>query len=429
MKRGDFGLHLELAGRRALMRRLNRSAVAALVMAVVGWFVPDLHVLMHLLLVVGFAGVVGLLPVSGGEAWAFRYIRESSGLAYETAIGLEGQPRDDFGLRSAIRSRARTRIAGLERPRYPEWWLAGFVIALAIVLLPALGISPPGTQVTPPESQPPAAAAPAPDEDESTEDQTAEPELLPEDEAILAAPQPPQDAGAPAAEAGTAGEGQGEGQVLDRFLDNLRARPEPEGGDSTLFAEPREAEGEDEADEPGGSEPGDAPEEPGDEQSDGSPGDGEADEDGEGQDGSGGESGEDGAPQDEDGAGAQDGDLPEPAGADDASMEQSDSGAGDATLDGGADGADGEDGMGSGPGASVVQVEQGLEAGGEEEFLQGILEGDEFNLGGDVRLPGFSDVELPPGSSPASLGEAVERSVTEGSVPLEYQEVIRNYFR
>ena len=55
---------------------------------------------------------------SGGEAWAFRYIRESSGLAYETAIGLEGQPRDDFGLRSAIRSRARTRIAGLEPERF-----------------------------------------------------------------------------------------------------------------------------------------------------------------------------------------------------------------------------------------------------------------------------------------------------------------------
>ena len=273
------------------------------------------------------------------------------------------------------------------------------------------------------------AAAPAPDEDDTHEDQTEEPELPPEDEAVLAAPQLPQDAGAPAADAGAAGEGQGEGEVLDRFLDNLRARPEQEGGGSTLFAEPRDAGSEDEADEPGGSQQGDAPDEPGDEEADGSPGDGDGDEDGAGQPGSGAEPGEDGAEDDEGGSSAQDLDLPEPPGAGDASMEEADPGAGDTGLEAGADGADGEDGVGSGPGSSAVQVEQRLEAGGEEEFLQGILDGEEFNLGGDVRLPGFTDVELPPGTSPASLGEAVERSVTEGSVPLEYQEVIRNYFR
>jgi len=33
------------------------------------------------------------------------------------------------------------------------------------------------------------------------------------------------------------------------------------------------------------------------------------------------------------------------------------------------------------------------------------------------------------GASPGRLGEAVERSLTGGNVPLEYQDIIRNYFR
>ena len=85
-------------------------------------------------------------------------------------------------------------------------------------------------------------------------------------------------------------------------------------------------------------------------------------------------------------------------------------------------------GAGAGPETAALQ-EQLNGAQGEEEFLEGQLTGGEVNVGGDVRLPGFADVELPPGASPAGYGEAVERALTGGTVPLEYQEIIRNYFR
>lgn len=63
------------------------------------------------------------------------------------------------------------------------------------------------------------------------------------------------------------------------------------------------------------------------------------------------------------------------------------------------------------------------------EFLEGVLRNGPDNPGGAIRLPGSGDVTLPAGSSVEGYRRAAEQAVTEGNVPLEYQEVIRRYFR
>jgi hypothetical protein len=63
------------------------------------------------------------------------------------------------------------------------------------------------------------------------------------------------------------------------------------------------------------------------------------------------------------------------------------------------------------------------------EFLPGRLGRGPQNTGGAVRLPGSDRVEIPLGSAPGSFGSAVEKAVTEGDIPVDYQEIIRNYFR
>lgn len=429
---GDFNLHVRLLRQRNRHIRLTRGAILLLLAAVICWlagFGFAAHVGLSLL-----AGVVGVvLPVAGSRDWAFGYITQQSGLAYETALVIEQQPRDEHGFRNSVRSRARAGIAGMDQPKFNEWWLAALILAAAIILLPVLQLSPPwsGTPAQPPPENPLAASPDAP-ADEAEDDDPAAEEPLPEPEAEeLVAPQVEQAAG-DSQEPGSAASAESpgterEGDVLDRFLDNLRERPRepepaPEVPGSPVPADAEDSERSDDEQESESTAPFDEDAEDGDEaDSDSQTGAEAAADSGEGDqqeelDQPGPEQqGEQNEPA---GDGEQPGDAPSPADDEDPDGTQ-----------GLTEGEDG-DSAGGGPGVEDFSEEQErFRAEGEEDFLEGQLQGNEVNIGGDVRLPGFSDVELPPDASPGRLGEAVERSLTGGNVPLEYQDIIRNYFR
>lgn len=425
---GDFGLHERLARARNRTVRLNRAGAAFLLVAVLSWLGLPLgpwRVPLSFL-----AGLVALAwPVHGSRSWALGVIRRQTGLAYETALALEEQPRDEYGFRPLIRARARSRIAGLELPHQAEWWLAAFAVALVLLFLPALPARVPwGGGAPPPAAQGPAPTQGAADEEEHAQEQPPSPaeELEENLPARAAAPESPAPAGASApAEARDAREQ--EAEVLDRFLDNLRERREPQqaAAELPLSEVPGAAEGTSTAEapeEPGGT----APAENGDTETPGPAADGQAGAD----DGNG----------TVDGSAA--GEAPGEQPAADAGAEANESAAGDGRdQDGAGDtpgpgdalsaGTDGSDSAGAGAGPEGSTAGERLPDTGarEEELLEGTLLSDRFNLGGDVRLPGFTDVELPPGASPSGYGRAVERSLSGGTVPLEYQEVIRGYFR
>ena len=84
-----------------------------------------------------------------------------------------------------------------------------------------------------------------------------------------------------------------------------------------------------------------------------------------------------------------------------------------------------------GDGASLERPSTDLDRGdtGEQDFLEGILGPGLENRAGTIQLPGSAEVDLPGGRSAGDYARAVERAITEGSIPVDYQEIIRNYFR
>lgn len=434
---GDFNLHERLSRQRNRHLRLTRASLLMLLAAVVCWLAGAgfaLHLGISLL-----AGLVGLVwPVQGSRDWALTYISTQTGLAYETALVLDGEPRDAFGFRSGVRARARSGIAGLDQPRFSEWWLAAFILAAAIILLPALRLSAPWS-ADPPAPPPPASTA-TPLPEAAEEEPEDEPEPAPEDPAEepedeqLMPPQAEQQPGEPgepaSAPQGEAPGAEREGEVLDRFLDNLRERPREPDPATEIPGTPVPADAEqaeqadEETDDMDGTAPSDeAAEDATEGEQDGSTGAETAGgEDGQEQ----AELGEDEGPEEAAEPGEAADEAPQPGDAQTGQEDGLDPQDGQGLSEGDEDG----DGAGAGPGLETpVDGVDRLQAEGDEEFLDGQLLGDEVNIGGDVRLPGFSEVELPPDTSPERLGEAVERSLTGGNVPLEYQEIIRNYFR
>ncbi len=146
----------------------------------------------------------------------------------------------------------------------------------------------------------------------------------------------------------------------------------------------------------------------------------------------------------------QEGEAPVPQ---QAQGEAGEEGEGTTTLQGSGDGQQGPEGDGQsgqapsqddgvagnddeasagGAGAGAAQPQPpGLAAQGEGDiaFLPGRRGEGESSPGGEVRIPGSPDADLPLGRESGFYREEVERVIREGRIPLEYQEVIRNYFR
>jgi hypothetical protein len=93
----------------------------------------------------------------------------------------------------------------------------------------------------------------------------------------------------------------------------------------------------------------------------------------------------------------------------------------------------GEAGEGAGylPSAPTPNADEQLGTSQQDpEFLPGRVQGGANNIAGTVRLPGeTSQTVFPQGSAPSSFSRAEEEALTEGRIPLEYQEIIRNYFQ
>ena len=417
-------LHDRLARSEAWHRKLSVAGIAALVASLAAWLL-NAEIAWHAgAVVAGFAA--GLVwPARDAEDRAFGWIAERVGLVYETA--LQRPDADPYGMHTAVEERARSAAARLRFPSRQRWWMASVALALGLLLLPAArSVAPTGTAGGP---EGPNVAAPAAPEPEEAGTEIEEPE---QPEELDRAADPDDRSGDEGGE-GTADGGPSsasEEETLSRFLDNLRERdpfdPIESGASPGETAPP--------------SEPGETP-----------PGEPEA-----------GEGRPEGSGDDEQGDGEQQGQNSEGEGASDEGDEQGDQGRPEeGSEEGESEGAPGPE-QGEGEGNEQREVPSaGLEPGDQEgepqpdaaegagadpsslspsgeaegdtqedpEFLQGQLEEGPENPGGSVLLPGESDVDVPSALRSGDYRRAVEEAVTDGQVPLEYQEIIRNYFR
>jgi len=446
-------------------RRLLRASIAALVCSVLALLLGVGLVTHAVVIAVGF--IVGMaLPVPGLRQRALAAIRSHAGMSYETALDLLGESAastnqpvaaDPYGLRAAVIDRARHAVADVRPVATPSWWLPTVAVALALLLFSGLDLL--GSQagsgsnglVTPP---PGSTVVPLDD----TTDRPDDPELAaPQEEAPGRAEEPegaqqtaPEEDEGNDRNTSEPAEGAGDGAPMSRFLDSLRERP-PEAGGGNQPPQDQAGQGAQDTPpagqgQPGGNQDG-APERvemPADQGAQGGENgqSASAGDEGEGQEA--GEDalvaseGEEGSDSDEPGeseGGGSDGQTPrerqaageqeaEQGGEGEQAVEQGGAADGEGSDDPASDGAAGAGGGQETP-AGVAEGESD-----RPEFLQGVLEDGPESPAGAVRLPGQTDVTLPLGSaSPADYAAAAEEALSEGDLPLSYQEIIRRYFR
>ena len=452
-------LHERLARRAAALTRLTRAAAAAAVAAVAGWML-GLSPGQHALAVVAVAGVAAAWPLRHGLSAAFETIAHQAGLAYQTHVEHTGR-NDPHGLLAAAAVQARLSIRGVTPPRQGAWWLPLAALALAVWLLASVVGGPGGWFASTPGASPevgPGVPSPPPpplvSEVESEPEAEAD-EVQPAEPSTGPPPPTPPDRGPGSGADDAVGDSDGEGlerEALERFLDSLRERPSL--SEAELAAAEAERDGvRDDADadlesaelrsEEDVGELDDGQLVPSDRPADDATRDETAELPG------GGDPTDPGGADEEQRPGespdAADGDeLPEPAGdeavgeegieAGDDTMPQPEPNGAEAGAPGttgeepGLDAGDGEDaGIGAGP--PVEGDDQVPDAAGELEALPGLIRPGPETLGGRVRLPGRDSELTLEGGDAARFERAVEQAVTDGSVPVTYQEIIRNYFR
>ena len=472
-------LHKRLARRRAAQARLFTGGVAALAGSAVGWLF-GLTLPLHLaLLGLGFAGGFFWRFIGVGrraERWAFGWIEPQAGLSYETALELPASDTSPLG--EAVRARA-ARAEGLGTPPLEPWALPPLVLALALAAVPHFVLPTLRAPLEPllpqilttanPDVAPPAepeAGVPEPEaaaEPETGTPETAEPEPgtdTPSEENAAnddgGDSSVNTDAAAPAT--GTA---PSESATLEQFLEGSGAAQPGEGGREASGAEAQaaaEAAAQRSAAEDEGT-PGGEGNGPGQPSAEARPG---------GNENAPANAGA-GEPSADDALESTNRDLrgARPSGAEDEATGQEGSEAGgegegtppdaQAVPPQGAQQGAGEPGQGDGPSQpgeaseGRSQTGQGSEQGSSDEAGRG--SGGEAGGGGE-RLPGGTlerltgertegdpnlraetlqqgDVPdtLPRTGGPESYRRAAEEVIREGRIPLEYQQLVRDYFR
>jgi hypothetical protein len=464
-------LHERLASQRLWFFRLLIASGIALVVSFVLWLVR-VPLTWHLLgIVISF--IAGLFTQRSMKSWALSWIRERAGLSYETA--LEQQERDDFGFTDSLKARASEEASRLPLPNYQVWWLPMLAVALGLVFLPLIPslTNLPAPLLTQPN------ATPLPESANQTANSVdpAQPQTTSQPVA-----EPPSTSQAPSQETGETDTSQlndvtgsstspsnnnqsADEQALGRFLENLRDNQQPQDQapdvDLSSVMQPSgnrsgQPSDEDHASRPrseqtnpfsqaGENQSGEA------QQGESQQNQSEAAQKGEGQQGqenqgqenqsqqAQGEQGQEGASsqssaeQPQEGAGesaAQQGEGQQAQG------EQGQEGAGQGMkaegkgTEQGSDSGQNAEGAGSLPGTATEQSSEGIGSSEQNpDFLPGQMSQGPTNTAGTARLPGETgETVFPEGNAPGSFSRAEEEALTEGRIPLEYQEVIRNYF-
>jgi hypothetical protein len=464
-------LHERLASQRLWFLRLVTASAATLVVSFVLWLVR-VPLPWHLG-GIALSFVAGLFIYRSMQGWAVSWIRERMGLSYETALE-QGNQSDSFGFVDSLRERATEEASRLAPPKYQAWWLPMVAIAIGLAFLPliprmagvptglttapstttptreeAANVSEPDPQEQAPATQEANATNPTPSEPSSSTGETNASEL--------------SDAAGTGSANSSPNNQSADEEALGRFLDNLREQPQqesPEFGsmmpdgepgsqtsDQNNASRPRNAQtnpfeqtdqnqsqaqnGSDQSQSQGQEQQGnqggqqqDQTQQSAAEASQGEEGQGE------GQEAQ--AEGEQGASEDPNAAGQSAGQQAgqergqegEQGGGD---QSPSADGVGDSSTDSGQN----ADGAGSLPGTATPTSTEDIGSSQQNpEFLEGEVSEGPNNAAGTVRLPGETEQTVfPEGSAPSSFNRADEEALTEGRIPLEYQEVIRNYFR
>ena len=441
-----FQLHHVMAKRRYWQLRLLICSALACLVSIIAWLL-DVPLIWHALSTsVAFAAGF-VYPLKNLQSRALEWIAREGGLSYGTA--LEWQEREDtFGLKPLLLDRALQQEAKLEPPAVQAWWLPLLALAAGFMLLPALtlfGFDALRSPLAPALQQRPAQVIERVPENVNPL-QTQEPQNEGEQATQQAASEEAQsdsgggdsgnDFDTPGTDPADDSNAQaGDQEVLSRFAENLRER-EPGDPQNQQSQQQPEQSGEPNAQQDGTPQEGGegTPQDP---QQSNAGENGEEGEQGEQNASSGDQEGQqqnEGEQSSEQASGDGEGEPQESADNNDgnagdneqlqASGQSSEQGADEELSEGANDTA--------GNNSSNETPSEGLnEDGGQLELLRGELEDGPLNSLGTLRLPGKEGEEARQvqAADSEAYQRALERAINEGNIPVEYQEVVRNYFR
>jgi hypothetical protein len=433
-KVASLELHKHLARRRYWATRLSVCSSVALGVSSLCWLSsvrPTLHwVLLALGFFAGFA-----LPVKPTRAWALSWIRNQIGLSYETA--LESRP-DRFGFYEPIQERAKAQASRLEAPKIQAWWLPLFSVALGFALLPLIpktlpfSITSPTTNprlaktptinsnvspIPPSQQDPNQASSPSPTTEETPQSSRSEAQGL---------------NGELAQGAGNANRDNqvADQEALSRFLEELQQQHQQQGTADSIPTGVYPRQTGETAEE--SSQPQDQQTNPFEKITEPNK---NAAENQVNQSQAGDPQGEQGQ-QENQSSQPSESQTPNQQSSDPQSQENSAGGSENQTRSNEENQALLENGEGQGAGilggAPSEQKNQGLSAEPQQEpeLLTGQINEGPQNVAGTVRLPTTTDESAPASNTASpSFRPADEEALTEGKIPLEYQNIVRNYFR
>lgn len=455
-----FATHQQLARRFTWHRKLFVASRVALIVAIIGLIAYVLFAHRLLLQLSPLAFLVALLiPNRGGRERALEHIDEDIGLSYRTALEYqnnqvksaeyaESSDVEQVDFSSLLLRRAAYRVRNLELPDLQPWWLPMLVTSLVLSLVPffinatplnfggrgLLGNNNGQNPLTQPFQN-----QEAPEDEQAVTDEESVDELTEEDASEFAT-QEENDADLENSFEDSATEpdrnvSEAEGETLSRFLENLKEKPQVEEENSAQQAGQNrrsseetpdsDAEATDEAEqgrngEQSSRQNGDSQEgaQAQEESDDGQEGEQQAD--------SGSEEGE---PEgDEQRPGEDEGQAGEQGDEQGARAEEGGRQEGDEQDS--FSGEDNQNGIGNSASDPTPNSEERLEGQMQTpELLEGQILSDDTTIAGDVRIPGSDQVALPEGNSANDFDRAVERAIAEGRIPVEYQEILKNYFR
>ena len=132
-KKDIYGFHKSISRRKHLEQKLFLSSIVAAAVAFLLWlFAVSLPY--RVAIVIAAFVAASALRVKSSVEWAFIWIAKSIGLSYETAI--EYRQKDKYGFFESLNQRVKTLSIKLEKPKHNNWWLPILALAVGFSLLP-----------------------------------------------------------------------------------------------------------------------------------------------------------------------------------------------------------------------------------------------------------------------------------------------------
>ncbi len=468
-KKANLAFHKEISRNRFWERKLFIASIISAALLFVLWLVAVPIFYRLGILIISFLAAL-LIKTKDNKHWAFSWIAKSIGLSYETALELN--QNDPYKLNEAVLKRAKTLSLKLEKPQQNLWWLPIIALAIGFAVLPFSPFK--GSKIFSglnPNSINSSSSEIENSSDISQEDPEANLEDNPELSSLSNDDAPTDDNELEQKQNEGLSDGISEDKALSDFIDNVKQRDKsrknsegqaqkqeqqaqnpfnsiqelpqnPEVSEQSGTGQ-QEQEGQEQSQDGQQNNSGQQSSSPSEQeqqsgQDEKSDGDSSADatEQGQNQENKAndeqqeeGQEEQSQIPASSDNSNAEQG-QPEDQGqnSNQQSTDQNDPQA-DQPL---GEGEKGEDGVGKDPTAEtqgnnnpdVIEAAQN-----QPDFLEGELKQAESNQAGTVRLAGTQDNKGSTANNKAIFNRSQEEAISEGSIPLEYQEIIRNYFR